>query len=130
LIIATNHKVEVAIETYAKRWSIETLFGCLKTKGFNFEDTHLKDRDRISNIIVLLAIGFCWCHKIGEWCHEIEPIKIKKHGRKAISLFRYGLDFIRTCLLNLISGDAYKSLELCIFALLPGRKNRLLEMGL
>lgn len=53
----------MAIEIYAKRWSVETLFGCLKTKGFNFEDTHLKSPDRINNIIVLLTIGFCWCHK-------------------------------------------------------------------
>ena len=30
-----------ALDTYADRWPVETLFGCLKTRGFNFEDTHL-----------------------------------------------------------------------------------------
>ena len=46
-------------------------------------------------LTALLAIAFCWAHKTGEWLHkEVEPIKIKAHGRPAKSLFRYGLDFI------------------------------------
>src|SRR5262249_9005718 len=28
---------------YEKRWGIETLFGALKSRGFNLEDTHLQD---------------------------------------------------------------------------------------
>lgn len=117
LIIATNCDPENAIEIYAKRWAIETLFGCLKTRGFNFEDTHLRDMNRISNIMLLLTIGFCWCYKLGEWQHEIEPIKIKKHGRRAVSLFRYGLDFIRDLLLNV--KYAYRCFKICIRVLSP-----------
>ena len=117
LIIATNCDPGNAVEIYAKRWSIETLFGCLKTKGFNFEDTHLKDMRRISNIMVLLTVGFCWCYKLGEWRHEVEPIKLKKHGRKMVGLFRYGLDFIRTLLLNV--KYTCRSFRVCIRVLLP-----------
>jgi hypothetical protein len=33
--------------------------------------------------------------KLGEWRNDFqELIKIKKHGRPAVSLFRYGLDYI------------------------------------
>lgn len=96
MIIATNNDPEKSIETYLKRWEIETLFGCLKGRGFNFEDTHITDLRRIKKIIVLLAIAFCWAHKTGEWCNkEIKPIKIRKHGRKTYSTFRYGLNYIR-----------------------------------
>ena len=35
-----------------------------------------------------------------EWLHEQIPLKIKKHGRKAKSIFRYGLDYLRTILLD------------------------------
>ena len=94
LIIATSEPPDDAIKTYGLRWEIETLFGCLKGRGFNFEDTHVTDGDRIKKLFVLLAIAFCWAHKMGEWRHEITPIKIKKHGRPAVSLFRYGLDYI------------------------------------
>jgi len=94
LIVATSEAPDNAIKTYGIRWEIETLFGCLKGRGFHFEDTHVTDRVRIKKLLVLLAIAFCWAHKTGEWRHEVEPIKIKKHGRLAVSLFRYGLDYI------------------------------------
>ncbi len=94
LIVATNEPPENAIKIYGIRWEIETLFGCLKGRGFHFEDTHVIDLERIKKLFVLLSIAFCWAHKTGEWRHEVEPIKIKKHGRPAVSLFRYGLDYI------------------------------------
>jgi hypothetical protein len=40
LIIASSCCCEKAIEAYAKRWEIETLFSCLKGRGLNLEDTH------------------------------------------------------------------------------------------
>lgn len=95
LIVATNKDPENAIEMYAKRWEIETLFGCLKGRGFNFEDTHMTDNEKISKLIAILTVAFAWAYKAGEWRHEEkEPIKIKKHGRLAVSIFRYGLDYI------------------------------------
>jgi hypothetical protein len=95
IILATNDNAEIAIKTYAKRWSIESLFGCLKTRGFNFENTHLVHLDRINKLLALLAITFTLCHVLGIWRNEIEPIKIKRHQRKAKSLFRHGLDFLQ-----------------------------------
>lgn len=81
--------------------STHPLFSCLKGRGFNFEDTHIIDRSRIKKLIVLLAVAFCWAHKTGEWRHEHRPIKIKRHGRPEISLFRYGLDYLVDLLANL-----------------------------
>ncbi len=51
----------------------------------------------------MLAIGFCWCYLTGEWQHDRKKaIKIKKHGRLSISLFRYGLDYVQMVILRLI----------------------------
>jgi hypothetical protein len=52
-------------------------------------------------MIALLAIGLCWAFRTGEWLAEENPIVIKKHGRKAKSIFRYGFDHLRRILLNL-----------------------------
>ena len=101
LIIATTESAENAIEIYAYRWEIESLFASLKTKGFNLEDTHLTQLDRLSKLMAVLAIAFCWAHKIGEWQNEIKPIKIKKHGRKAESFFHKGLSKLRRMLCGL-----------------------------
>ncbi len=101
LILATDKNPVTALEDYKKRWSIETLFQCLKGRGFNFEDTHMTFPDRIDKLIALLAIAFSWCHATGEWHASQKPIKIKKHGRKALSLFRIGLDHIGSILHNI-----------------------------
>ena len=100
LIVATDEQSGFAIKKYAMRWEIETLFACLKSKGFNFEATHITKPERIEKLLVLLTIAFCWAHKTGEWKHEQKPIEIKKHGRKAVSYFRYGLDVLRDIVLN------------------------------
>jgi hypothetical protein len=105
LIVATSVSAESAIITYGLRWEIESLFGCFKGRGFNFEDTHITDKERIKKLVALLAIAFAWAHRTGEWQSILKPIKIKKHGRPAISLFRYGLDFLCNAIIRL----AYKA---------------------
>ncbi len=94
LILVTDEKPVTALEEYKKHQGIETLFQCQKGRGFNFEDTHMTFPDRIDKQIALLAIAFGWCHSTGELSHSRQPVKIWKHGRKVISLFRPGLDYI------------------------------------
>jgi len=101
VILVTDKDPEQAMEDYKTRWEIETLFGCLKTRGFDFEATHLTDTERIKKLVAVLAIAFCWCHITGEWAQTQKPIKIKKHARKAVSIFRYGLDVLREILLDI-----------------------------
>ncbi|MDM8542616.1 hypothetical protein QUF90_16195 [Desulfococcaceae bacterium HSG9] len=101
LILATDKNPVTALEDYKKRQSIETLFQCLKGRGHNFEDTHMTFPDRIDKQIALPAIAFSRCHATGEQCHSQKPIKIKKHRRKAVSIFRPGLDHIGRILHNI-----------------------------
>jgi hypothetical protein len=80
---------------------IETLFGIFKTRGFCLESTHLTDPQRLSKLIGLLSLALCWVVLTGEWLHQGKPLKIKTHGRRAKSLFRYGFDYLRNILMNL-----------------------------
>lgn len=52
----------------------------------------MTEPERIKKMISLLAIALCWAHRLGEVLNETKPIEIKKHGRRAKSLFRYGFD--------------------------------------
>jgi len=46
-------------------------------------------------------IAFVWSYKIGDFLDtNIKQIKIKKHGNRAISIFKYGLDFLSRVLLT------------------------------
>ncbi len=96
LIVVSNANEHCAIEVYGLRWEIETLFGCLKSKGFRFEETRLMRHGRIKKMVGLLALAFCLAHKTGEWRHEeVKAIKIKKHGRPQYNCFRYGMNWIK-----------------------------------
>lgn len=58
LIVATNHNDADALVSYAKRWEIETLFSCLKSRGFNLEDSHLTDMKKIKKLLVVMPSLF------------------------------------------------------------------------
>lgn len=94
-IIISFDKPQEAIAMYKNRWQIETAFRAMKTAGFNIEDTHLADIERIEKLLYLVMIAFAWSYNVGEYVHRnIKEIAIKKHGRKEKSIFRYGLDII------------------------------------
>jgi hypothetical protein len=106
VIIATYSFDPLTLTKYKDRWQIETMFKALKTSGFNLEDTHLIDLNRISKLLCLLCIAFVWAYLAGIYKHQnIKEIKIKKHGRKAFSFFKYGLIFIAHALLCRIFAD-------------------------
>jgi len=100
LIILSPSLSYTPMQDYKNRWEIETLFGCLKSRGFRLEETHITDPDRLKKLIALLAIAFSWAHIVGEWLAQIKPIKIKKHGRLAKSIFRLGFDHLRRIFVN------------------------------
>ena len=50
--------------------------------------------------MALVAIAFVVGYKIGLWLNDKKPIKLKKHGYKEQSFFRYGLDYIRAILFD------------------------------
>ena len=101
LIIISFTKPEESGKYYAQRWQIEMTFKAMKSSGFDIEKTHLRDIKRIEKLVLLVMIAFVWCYKIGIFLHQnVKEIKIKKHGRKAISIFKYGLEYIANFLLN------------------------------
>lgn len=89
LILVSFKKPEQALAYYKQRWQIETLFKAMKSSGLNIEDTHVTALDRLEKLILLTMIAFVWCYKIGDHIDsQIKPIKIKTHGRRAVSVFK------------------------------------------
>lgn len=100
LIIVSFNKPENSQEFYKERWQIEMCFKAMKSSGFDIEKTHLTDIVRIEKLLLLIMIAFVWCYKVGIYLNTVKPIKIKTHGRKAKSIFKYGLYFLASCFLN------------------------------
>ena len=109
LIIASFNNQEQSIENYRDRWQIETMFKAFKTNGFNLEDTHLNILECIDKLVALVSIALIWAYKVGLQKHLHEkPILIKKHGRKAYSIFKYGMSVINDVLLNTFNNQKHQ----------------------
>lgn len=80
-IIVSFNKPHEAQALYKERWQIEYAFKALKTSGFNIEDTHLTDIERLTKLLSLVLIAFAWVYKAGIYLDQLKTIKIKKHGR-------------------------------------------------
>jgi hypothetical protein len=111
-IIVSFNKPNKAQALYKERWQIESAFKALKTSGFNIEDTHLADIERVSKLLSLVLIAFAWVYKTGIYLDSLSPIIIKKHGRRAKYLFKYGLTYIANLL---FSNDIDKFNQCCKF---------------
>lgn len=94
LILVSADYCEQPAEQYRARWGIETLFGALKSRGFNLEDTHLKDAERLSRLLALLALAYAWAFVVGLWQANVKELTLKKHGYSPQSIFRRGLNIL------------------------------------
>jgi len=95
LALACSGTARHAFARYRQRWTIETMFGNLKTKGFTLEATHLTDPDKLSTLLAIMAFAVALAVKTGVAMARLHPIPIKKHGRRAWSLFALGLNTLR-----------------------------------
>jgi hypothetical protein len=71
------------------------MFANLKTKGFALEATHLTDPDKLCTLLALMAFAVALTVKTGVAMARLHPIPVKKHGRRAWSLFALGLNTLR-----------------------------------
>lgn len=99
LVLVTSKRPSRALSIYAQRWNIETLFGALKTRGFNLEGSHITSKERSERLFGLLVIALVWAVRVGELISRVNPLRLKTHGSPVRSVFRRGLDCVRQILL-------------------------------
>jgi transposase len=114
-IIISFNKSENALQCYKECWQVETAFRALKLSGFNIEDTHLTDLRRVEKLFSIVTTAFARAYIVGVLAYEkVETTRSLKHGKRAKSLFKYGLELIATALLNPITIP-----EVDVFKFLP-----------
>ena len=100
LFLAYQGHAEHALKTYAKRWTAENMHQALKSRGFFLESTHLSAPERVSTLLSVISLAFVWCCLVGEFEEQRAPARRLKHGCPPKSLFRRGLDALRTALMK------------------------------
>ncbi len=85
-ILICYNRPEAAVATYRQRWQIET---------------HLRDIDRIARLTAMVCMALVWAYLVGE--HKdmsVKAVRILKHGKRAKSLVKYGLEEIANVFLR------------------------------
>jgi len=100
LIVAPNtDNPRTALRDYRKRWGIECLFGDCKTRGLNFEDTHITNPQKLDTLMGIIALALAWAYRCATSVKGTQSIPRKGHGRREKSWFRTGLDALRKWIL-------------------------------
>ena len=61
----------------------------------------MRDMERIARLVAMVCIALVWAYLVGDHKNiNVKTIRILKHGRKAKSLVKYGLEEIATILMR------------------------------
>lgn len=98
-LLTTNlTAARVARQAYARRMWIEEMFGDWKDHGWDIESTHLRHPDRLSRLVLALALLYIWLVRWGAALIRAgHRAWVDRHDRRDLSLFRIGLDTLHRC---------------------------------
>jgi hypothetical protein len=63
---------------YGGRWGIEPMFSDFKSRGFGVEDTHIHYPERLSRLILVMALALHWAVSTGLWDARHHPTPSEK----------------------------------------------------
>jgi hypothetical protein len=60
---------------YGLRWGIEAMFSDFKARGFGLEDSHIRRPERLSRLLLVMALALVWAVSTGMWdsVHHATP---------------------------------------------------------
>lgn len=84
---------------YKKRWSIETFFGDIKSRGFNIHKSKLTDPQRVAKLLVVVCLAYILVFKLGD-NEQKSPLisKVTRKGRMDLSVFTLGKKLTDYCI--------------------------------
>jgi hypothetical protein len=78
IIAMDAHPTRAKVLDYASRWSIEPMFSDFKSRGFGLQQTQLTDPERLSRLLLIMALAMYWCVWTGYEDSRHHPTPIEK----------------------------------------------------
>ena len=92
-----------ACNWYKKRFRIETLFSDCKSRGFQLHKSRLSDPNRVSRLLIAVALAYIWIVYLGEYAKQNGWSEIlHRKDRCDLSLFQLGGLFLKRWLKQLL----------------------------
>ena len=88
---------------YQKRWSIETFFGDIKSRGFHINKSKVADPQRVAKLLIVACLAYILLFRLGK--NEQNSIlipKITRKDRMDLSIFTIGKKLVEYCIKHVI----------------------------
>ncbi len=86
---------EEACHWYRRRYRIETFFSDQKSRGFNLQNSHLADPERLARLLIATCLAYIWIVYLGVVAHRDKWVAIiHRTDRCDLSLFQLGLELL------------------------------------
>ncbi|WP_053404156.1 transposase [Persicobacter sp. CCB-QB2] len=99
IYLVSNMDCALDITTYYKRrFSIETIFGDIKSRGFHIHKTRIAKADRLTNMLIFVCLAFLICILFETYHTEYQSclaLFLRKNRTDQYSLFQIGLRALR-----------------------------------
>jgi len=88
---------------YKKRWSIETFFGDVKSRGFNIHKSKLADPQRVAKLLIIACLAYILLFSLGQ-NEQKSPLipKVTRKDRMDLSIFTLGKKLAQHCIKHAI----------------------------
>jgi hypothetical protein len=63
---------------YSDRWAIEPMFSDFKSRGFGVEDSQIQYPDRLSRLLLVMALALYFAVSAGQWDAKANPLPAEK----------------------------------------------------
>jgi Transposase DDE domain len=91
LVISDQPACGKRITDYKLRWRVESTFQDLKSRGWDWEESHVRRLDRVDRLLFVLFLMVWWLAHLAASCiHHGQRDRYDRHDRRDKGIFRIG----------------------------------------
>ena len=91
LLISDLPAARKRITEYRLRWRVESTFQDLKSRGWDWEESHVRRLDRVDRMLLVLFLAVWWLAHLAASCiHDGRRDRYNRHDRRDKSILRIG----------------------------------------
>lgn len=91
LVISDLPACRQRLRDYKRRWRVESTFQDLKSRGWDWEESHVRRLDRVDRMLLVLFLLLWWLAHLAASCiHNGRRDRYDRHDRRDKNIFRLG----------------------------------------
>lgn len=91
IVISDRPACALRLNEYRLRWRVESTFQDWKSRGWNWEESHVRRLDRLDRMLLVLFLLLWWLAHLAASCmHHGQRDRYDRHDRREKGIFRIG----------------------------------------